>query len=261
MRPPALATSPNVTARLAVWAQPISHIADPLHRPVAHELLLRVRMPNGDERSAGRTVAALERSGAIADVDDWVARVAVGLLGDERLGRAHLNVSGRTIVDRATTYVERLASGLASRGVDPQRVTVELTESWPVADLAVLRRFASDVAALGCDVALDDFGAGAHAMATLAAIDVLRQVKIDGELIAACAKAERARCVVIAALAMAAAVGAETVVEAVPDLHVARWLADEGANLAQAFIFGPPAPVDLARAPGSACASVMAIGA
>jgi EAL domain-containing protein (putative c-di-GMP-specific phosphodiesterase class I) len=229
---------------LALWAQPIVRLGDPFHLPVAHELLLRARTPAGRLLSPSRLVADMERRGTVDELDAWVVAEACGLLSvTQTLLRAQINVSGRTVDEHGNRYVDALADRLGRWGVEPSRVTVEITEGWPVSSPTVVRRFARALVELGCRVALDDFGAAGQSLRLLAAVDHIHQVKIDGALITACSTNVRARTIVPAAVRMAAAVGAETVAEAVPDSRTAEWLEAHGATMAQAFIYGRPAPI------------------
>src|SRR3546814_6398404 len=48
----------------------------------------------------------------------------------------------------------------ASSGVDPHRITFEITETAAIANISSTQAMVSQLRALGCQFALDDFGAG-----------------------------------------------------------------------------------------------------
>ena len=49
---------------------------------------------------------------------------------------------------------------LARHGVDPARLVVEITETAAISDMSRASAFCDGVQALGCAIALDDFGVG-----------------------------------------------------------------------------------------------------
>jgi EAL domain-containing protein (putative c-di-GMP-specific phosphodiesterase class I) len=180
-----------------------------------------------------------ERFDLAEAVDAWVLREAVRLLAAKDGLRLSVNVNARSIGDAA---VALLREELTRTAVDPARLTVEVAESAAIADLERSRRFALALRALGCSIALDDFGAGLGSFSSLKRLPV-DYLKIDGEFVRGLAANPIDREVIRAIVLLARAVGRSTVAELVPDADTLEMLAADGVGLAQGFHIGHPRPV------------------
>jgi EAL domain-containing protein (putative c-di-GMP-specific phosphodiesterase class I) len=126
-------------------------------------------------------------------------------------------------------------------GIDPARVTVELTEQALIEDVAAVADRLSFLRAAGLKAALDDFGTGYASMATLATLP-LDAIKIDRSLIAGIETGERQRIVVRSVLSLARELGLATVVEGVETAGQLALLTEWGCDLYQGFIGARPMP-------------------
>jgi EAL domain-containing protein (putative c-di-GMP-specific phosphodiesterase class I) len=204
-----------------------------------HELLLRLRDEDGRLAGPDAFMGVAERFDLAEAVDRWVLREAVRLLAAKPELRLSVNLGARSIGEEA---VALLREELGAAGVDPARLTVEVTESAAIADLERARRFAVALRELGCSVALDDFGAGLGSFSSLKRLPV-DYLKIDGEFVRGVAANPVDREVIRAIVLLARAVGRSTVAELVPDADTLEMLAADGVGLAQGFHIGHPRPV------------------
>jgi FOG: EAL domain len=136
-------------------------------------------------------------------------------------------------------YERWLLEEMAAAGIDPARVTVEITESALLADqeavairLARLRRH-------GVSVAVDDFGTGYSSLSYLTTLP-LDTLKIDRSLIADIVGGKRDRIVVKAAIRLARELGLQIVIEGVETPGQLALLADWGCDLYQGFLAARP---------------------
>ena len=144
-------------------------------------------------------------------------------------------------------YTQWLIEEIGGAGLDPKRVTVEITESALLNDFDVMRRRLSRLRDAGIKVALDDFGTGYSSLAYLAELP-LDCLKIDRGLITRIAHSERDRIVVRSVVRLAQDLGLQIVVEGVESTSQLRLLADWGCNLYQGFLgAGALDEVELAR--------------
>jgi len=120
-------------------------------------------------------------------------------------------------------------------GIDPRRVTVEITESALLGDVEAAGRRLSRLREAGVKVALDDFGTGYASLAYLASLP-LDILKIDRGLIAGIATGERVRTVVRAIVRLARELGLTIVVEGVESTVQLALLAEWGCDFYQGFL-------------------------
>ena len=144
-------------------------------------------------------------------------------------------------------YTQWLIEEINGAGLDPKRITVEITESALLSDFDAMRRRLSRLRDEGIRVALDDFGTGYSSLAYLAELP-LDCLKIDRGLITRIAHSERDRIVVRSVVRLAQDLGLQIVVEGVESTSQLRLLAEWGCNLYQGFLgAGALDEVELAR--------------
>ena len=104
------------------------------------------------------------------------------------------------------------------------------------------------MADLGCEFALDDFGAGFASFYYLKhlAFDLL---KIDGEFVTDLANSQTNQLVVKAVVDIARGLGKRTIAEFVEDDETLELLRGMGVDFAQGFYVAKPAPLPLVEAP------------
>lgn len=227
--------------RLRLAGQPILDLAS---GGIARwELLLRMAGENGELLPASQFIGVAERTGMVQELDRWVIGQALTLLGArEQAGEPvslHVNLSGATVSDLSVLeYIERR---LDEGDADPGRCTFEITQTARVEDYDTAARFADRLTEFGCEVAIDDYGAGFGPFEYLKRIpfDV---IKIDGAFVRDLPKNDADQLTVQAIVGIAHGLGKVTIAEFVEDDATARLLREYGVDMAQGFHFG--APVD-----------------
>jgi EAL domain-containing protein (putative c-di-GMP-specific phosphodiesterase class I) len=221
--------------------QPIVSLHD--RRVSHHEALLR--LADGPEVVApAHFLPAAERYGLIAEIDAMVVEKAVALLGactadDGRGPIVAVNVSALSVAgDGMLTVIER---ALTHHRVDPHRLVVEITETAAIPDLEQARAFCTGVQALGCALALDDFGAGFGSFQYLKHLP-FDHLKIDGEFIRGLPGSRTDQLIVKALVSVVRGMGRSTVAEFVGDAPTLAMLRSYGVDYAQGFGVGRPVP-------------------
>ncbi len=229
-----------------LYAQPILDLRNA--EVDRYELLLRMVGDDGELILPGAFLHVAERFDLVQAIDCWVAKQAIALLVEcERAGRAtrlEVNVSGKSIGDRA--LLAEISEGLAASTVDPTRLIFELTETAAVANFPAAKRFAGQLSELGCQLALDDFGAGFGSFYYLKHLPC-DYLKIDGEFVRNCVADETDQIVIDAVVGIARGLGKETIAEFVADEYAMIQLRRHGVDFAQGFHVGRPQPVGDAR--------------
>ena len=227
--------------RLVLAAQPIRCVRS--GAVVHHELLLRMREPDGREIPPGAFLGVAEEFGLIGEIDLWVARSAIAILDRHRDRDLvfHVNLSGRSLGDEA--LLASIRAELERTGVDPCALVFEITETAAVTNLEEARAFAVALTEMGCRLALDDFGAGFSSFVYLKQLpfDIL---KIDGEFVRQCTTTPADRVILESLVHTASGLDKQTVAEFVEDQETEDLLRELGVDLVQGYHVGRPIPVE-----------------
>jgi diguanylate cyclase (GGDEF)-like protein len=206
-----------------------------------YELLLRMTGDSGELLPASSFIEAAERSGMVQELDRWVVARALELIGErQRAGSPvslHMNISGASVTDLSVLeYIERrLDEGEA----DPARCTFEITQSARVEDFETAAGFADRLTEFGCEVAIDDYGAGYGPFSYLKKVpfDV---IKIDGTFVREMSRNDADQLVVQAIVQIARGLGKRTIAEFVEDEDTEKLLREYGVDMAQGYHLGRP---------------------
>jgi len=224
-------------------AQPIMPICT--YGTKAFELLLRLPDDHGDLIPPGTFLYNAERFGLIEHIDRWVLRQAVGHLHASHSAGTDLmltvNVSARTMGD--PTLGAYVADLLTERPIRRQRLVIEITETAAITNIDSARTLAGELQTLGCQIALDDFGAG---FASFYYLKHLRfdYLKIDGEFIRKICSTPTDRLVVQAVVSIARGLNTRTIAEFVGDDATIDLLRTLGVDHGQGYHFGRPASLE-----------------
>ncbi|HVO55093.1 MAG TPA: EAL domain-containing protein [Solirubrobacterales bacterium] len=226
--------------RLALATQPIHDLASGVI--ARYELLLRMAGEGGELLPARSFIEVAERTGMIQELDRWVIGRALDILAErERVGdpvSLHVNLSGASLTDVSVLdFIERC---LDEGGVDPSRFTFEITQSARVEDYEAAAGFADRLTEFGCEVAIDDYGAGFGPFHYLKSIpfDV---IKIDGSFVREMPRNDADQLTVQAIVGIARGLGKRTIAEFVEDEDTTTLLREYGVDMAQGFHLGRPA--------------------
>ena len=225
--------------RLSLYTQPIRDLASGgIER---YELLLRMTGEDGELLPAASFIEAAERSGMVQELDRWVVAQALELLASrERDGNPvslHVNLSGASVAD--LSVLEFIERRLDEGDADPSRCTFELTETVGVRDYEAAGGFADRLTEFGCQVAIDDYGAGFGPFHYLKSIP-FDLIKIDGSFVRDMPNSDADQLTVQAIVQIARGLGKTTIAEFVQDDDTARMLCEYGVDMAQGFHLGRP---------------------
>lgn len=204
------------------------------------EVLVRMRDEADDTRliAPRQFIGYAEKSGKILEIDRWVARESIALLGAQpQLPALAINISARSFDDPSLPAY--IAGQLQAAGVAPQRLLVELTETSAVSDLRDAERFIDALRHTGCQVCLDDFGTGFASFAYLKhlKVDVL---KIDGLFIRNLTHEHDNQVFVRAIIDVARGLGRRTVAEFVESQEILDMLKTLGVDMVQGYHLDQP---------------------
>ncbi|HEV7461863.1 MAG TPA: EAL domain-containing protein [Solirubrobacteraceae bacterium] len=240
--------------------QPLVSAAD--HRWIGAEALLRWHHPERGLLSPAEFLPLAEETGLIVPIGRWVVERACTQAAAWQAGvcrgrpyRVSVNVSAQQLLeDDAPAMV---AEALASSGLDPARLAVEITESVLLDETCAAVEMLDRLNALGARVFLDDFGTGYSSLSYLKRLP-LDAVKLDRAFVHGLEESSVDQQIVGAVVQMARALGMTVVAEGVETEGEGRRLRELGCHVLQGFYFARPMPPEemtaLLRAQGQTAA-------
>ena len=210
--------------------------------PPRAEVLLRLRGEGGELFPPGAFLPAAERFHLASRIDRWVLRRTIELLMDASAPLVLcVNLSGQSVGDRA--FHRDALEMLSDAGTEVcRRLCLEITETAAVTAVADAAAFVKRIRALGLQVALDDFGAGASSFGYLKTLPV-DTLKIDGQFIQAMVDEPLDEAAVHGFMHVARAMGVHTVAEWVDRPEVLERVRELGIDFAQGFLLHRPEPL------------------
>jgi diguanylate cyclase len=225
------------------WFQPVVDAKD--GRIVGVEALARWRHPEQGLLAPAAFVPIAEELGLIGRIDEAVfeagCRHAAAWVEAGLIEQISFNVSPRDLLDPA--FSRKLIGRLARTDLPPTALTVEITETFLLQDLALSRRHIERLNAKGIRIALDDFGTGYSNLRALMHLPI-QTVKLDRSLISDIAKDSRVAKLVGSMLHAARALGVRIVAEGVEEEGQALMLRAAGCDRMQGYWFARPMPAD-----------------
>ena len=228
-----------------VWVayQPKLDIA--LGRVIGAEALARWTHPEKGPIAASEFVAAAEQHDRIGKLTDFVLEKAIsGATAINKRGQPFdiaVNLSARLLADKGITL--RVAALLARHGLDPQHLTLELTETAALADNGESLEMITRLRELGVRISIDDYGTGLSTLEYLKKIPA-NEIKIDQSFVKGMVDNRSDRLMVQSTIGLAHSLGRKVVAEGVEQREILDLLSEMGCDIAQGFAVGRPMSLD-----------------
>jgi diguanylate cyclase (GGDEF)-like protein len=235
------------TGQLFVEYQPTFDLQDLAMTGV--EALVRWSHPTRGLVGPDEFVPVAEQSGLVCAIGRLVLttscnQAAAWLSAGSRVP-VSVNVSGRQL--ESDQLGADVADALASSGLDPTMLTLELTETVLMRDADATKRRLAELKRLGVQIAIDDFGTGYSSLAYLRQFPV-DALKIDRSFIAGIARSEEARTLIHTLVQLGKTLGLRTVAEGVEDAAQLAELQREQCDHGQGFYYSRPIPSEAVEA-------------
>ncbi len=227
--------------------QPIFALAS--REVVGVEALIRWRHPIRGLIAPDSFIPLAEESGMIVPIGRWVlsqaCRQAAAWAADGLAIGMSVNVSADQLSRRA--FADEVRAALGESGLAPSLLTLEVTETALMRDVAAACDHLTEIKALGVRVAIDDFGTGYASLSQLQRmpVDVL---KIDRSFVAALTAGGQSRELLEAIVGVGRALSLSVVAEGIEQESQMTTLLALGCHLAQGFLLGRPGPAEALEA-------------
>ena len=210
-------------------------------RIASFEALLRWKHPELGNVPPGDFVKVAEEIGLIASIGDWVLRQACQDASKWPLDiRVAVNLS--PIQFLRGSLVSSVVSALATTGLDPNRLDLEITESVMLEKTAQNLRVLRQLRELGVKISMDDFGTGYSSLSYLRDFR-FDKIKIDQSFIRKLTEDAGDLAIVRTILALGHSFGIRTTAEGVETQAQATCLIAEGCTEVQGHLYSKPVGV------------------
>ncbi len=206
-------------------------------RVAFHEALIRLETEDGGAFTAANFVETAQHLGLIRLVDHHALDLALTTLVKYPMANFSLNVSNETACD--PEWLAKVGRVVKRNPDVADRLIVEITESHAAESLSEAKRFVQNVKDMGCQIALDDFGAGFTSFRNLKSLD-FDIIKVDGQFVDDLKSCHENQMFIRSLVQLARLFNAKTVVEWVEDDETATMLANWGVDYLQGYRFGQP---------------------
>ena len=221
------------------WFQPIVDCRK--GKTVGVEVLCRWRHPVEGLLPPAAFVPIAEELGLIGRIDEAVFQAACAVaapwVAAGMIESISCNVSPRELMDPG--FSRKLIARLDRTDLPPTALTVEITETFLLQDMALARRHIERLATRGVNVALDDFGTGYSNLRAVMNLPI-QTLKLDRSLIDDVARNPRASMLVASMMHAARALGVTVVAEGVEEEAQAIILRAGGCERMQGYWFAKP---------------------
>lgn len=227
-------------------AQPIASLTAEFSNP-RFEILLRMKDGEGGRVQTEALFSAAERYRMMPQIDRWVVSTtiakltAVRELVESQNAVFAMNLSGQSLGD--DDFLEFIEQEIDNSKLPASSLCFEITESAAVSNLKKAQDFIDRLRERGCQISLDDFGAGLSSFAYLKNFNV-DTLKIDGGFIRDITDNRISESMVAAITQVAKVMELKTVAEYVESEETRELISKLGVDFAQGHLIGKPITLD-----------------
>jgi diguanylate cyclase (GGDEF)-like protein len=221
-----------------LFYQPIVNLDD--DKITSFEALLRWNHPERGLVSPAEFVPVAEDIGLIIPLGEWVLRTACSEAAtwpDDI--RVSVNVSSVQLTNK--NLVNVVVGALASGGIEPNRLELEITESVLIENTAANLATLKSLHDLGVRFAMDDFGTGYSSLNYLLSFP-FHKIKIDKCFIAALSDKHESHAIVRAITDLARSLKLRVTAEGVETEQQLQQVRLLGCTEMQGYLLSPPQP-------------------
>ena len=227
--------------QLDTYFQPKVDIAS--GRVVGLEALVRWNHPAKGLIKPNAFITMAEDHGLIGDLTDVVCNLALEYAAELKAMGHDLNMAINISVDSLTNleWPDRISDLLEQFGLDPSKISFEITESRLMEHLSVALDILSRLSLKRFNLSIDDFGTGYSSMEQLQRIP-FAEFKIDRAFVHGASREASARAILESSVLLAKKLDMKVVAEGVEDQADWDLVAEVGCDQVQGYFISRPLP-------------------
>jgi diguanylate cyclase (GGDEF)-like protein len=214
------------------------------------EALVRWRHPTRGFVAPSEFVTVAEETGLIVPLDCWVLQEVCRQFAEWQARfpnnpflKVSVNFSAQDL--RKPDLVEYIDRTLAQTGLDSKSLTIEITESMLIGNVATTIDLLSQLKTRGIQISIDDFGTGYSSLSYLHRLPV-DTLKIDRSFITQMQETERNRKITETIVALSNQLGLAAIAEGIETQQQFKWLQQLGCEFGQGmWFFSPLSPEEI----------------
>jgi len=218
-------------------------------RTVGAEALIRWHHPKKGNISPLEFIPLAEETGLIIPIGEWVLDRACHILSrwrtEPEFASLKLSINCSAIEFMQEGYAQKVVDTVEAYGIDPGRLTLEITESLLMTDNEILLETMKKLNALGVTLAIDDFGTGYSSLAYIKKFPI-GLLKIDQSFLEDIVDEPSDQTLVKAIISVARDFGMSIIAEGVETREQIDILRELGGDdiIGQGYFYGRPVPLD-----------------
>jgi diguanylate cyclase (GGDEF)-like protein len=221
-----------------LYYQPLMNVAD--NEVTGFEALLRWHHPSRGLVMPAEFIPVAEETGLIVPMGEWIMRQACSeaarFPGETRVA---VNVSAMQL--RSPNLVQFVVSALATSGLSPRRLEIEITETVLMQSNEAVLQTLHQLRGLGIRIALDDFGTGYSSLSYLSSFP-FDKLKIDRSFVKELGRNADCAAIVRGIISLGASLGMVITAEGVETPEQLEFIRAAGCSEAQGYLLSEPKP-------------------
>ncbi|MCD6187636.1 MAG: EAL domain-containing protein [Desulfuromusa sp.] len=185
-----------------------------------------------------------EKTGLILPIGEWALTEACRQLKEwQQLEKGPLQLSCNIFVKHLSDdqFIHKVKNIIVASGIDPQFLTLELTESVLIEDVEEKIELLAQLKELGIKLSIDDFGTGYSSFSYLRKLPI-DELKIDRSFVKEITTHSASRAIVSTIVYLARNLNLLTVAEGIEQLEELTFMRKHGCKLFQGFYYSPAVP-------------------
>lgn len=222
---------------LVLHYQPILHLKTMRIR--GFEALVRWQHPERGLIPPAEFIEIAEETGLIVSIGQWILNAACEQLAiwESRFPHRPINVSVNLSVQQLQeSLLQKLEEIAALKLLKSNSLTLEITESMLIQNMASTQKLLSRIRAMGIRLSIDDFGTGYSCLSYLHQLPV-NALKIDRTFVSPASPDARNQAISESIIALTNQLGLDAIAEGVETPQQLKWLKDLGCEFGQGFLF------------------------